>query len=348
MSLIKTAKFTSPFQIKVAEEQIPEPDDNEVLVKVKCAGICGTDFKIYDGSIPYLKEGTLNYPLVPGHEWSGDVVKVGSNVIGYKTGDRVTGECHIGCGKCEDCLRGKSNICLKRVRLGIMGLDGAFSEYLVIPEKALHCLTDNVSYLEGALVEPLTIALHALDKLEGVAGSNVLIFGLGPIGLLNSQVAKVMGAANVIGVDLDPNRLEIGQQVGCDFVTSHSGQDLSDYLSNVTNGHGVDIIVEATGVKALLTSAIELIRPGGQISLLGLYNGKVEIDPTTLITKDIRVYGNMASARIWDRAIRLIDSKKIDVKPIISHKFAFDEIEAAMKKAYNKEDGCIKVMLKMD
>jgi L-iditol 2-dehydrogenase len=347
MVFMKTAQFTSPFQIRLTEVPTKQPAEDEVLVKIKYAGICGTDFKIFDGTIPYIKQGKLSYPMVPGHEWSGEIVKIGSRVNRLKIGDRVTGECHIGCGKCEDCSNGRSNICFTRERLGIIGRDGAFSQYLVIPEKAVHVLTPNVTDIEGALVEPLTIALHAIDKLNSVAGANVLVFGLGPIGLLVSQVVKAMGAATIIGVDLDENRRILGKRLGCNLVTDASDQALAQMIEQQTSGHGVDIIIEATGVKSLLSSAVDLVRPGGQISLVGLYDGKVEVDATQLITKDIRLYGNMASARVWDRAIRLLESKKIDVNQLITHVFQFDNFQDAMNTAYRKHEGSIKVMIKM-
>lgn len=346
-TMMKAAQFTAPLQIQLTEGNVPAPKGNDVLVKINYAGICGTDFKIFDGSIPYMKQGKLSYPTIPGHEWSGEVVETGPNVTTFKKGDRVTGECHIGCGKCEDCLNGRTNVCFSRKRVGIIGHDGAFSQYLIISEKALHLLPPHVSAMEGALVEPLTVALHAMDKLDSVAGSNIVVFGLGPIGLLICQVAKVMGAAHIIGVDLDDKRLSIAKQVGCDTVTNKSNNDLAEFLNVITGGEGVHVVVEATGVKALFANAINIVRPGGQISLVGLYDGKVEVDATQLITKDIRLYGNMASARVWDRAIRLMQSKKIDVNPLITHVFPFEKIQDAMNLAYHKSKGSIKVLLEM-
>lgn len=294
MSSMKTGVFTAPLQISMEDRPVPEAIGDQVLIKLKYTGICGTDLKIYDGSIPYVKQGLLTYPIIPGHEWSGEVVSVGPEVTGIIPGERVTGECHIGCGKCDYCLNGRTNVCPKRIRIGILGHDGAFAEYITLPEKAVHRLPDAVTDQEGALVEPLTIALHALDKLDSVAGSCMLVFGLGPIGLLTCQAARAMGAATVIGVDIDKNRLTLAEGMGLDHVTSASGDDLFKELQEMTNGHGIDIIVEATGAKPLLKASIELIRPGGQVSLVGLYNGDVEINATQLITKDIKIYGNMA------------------------------------------------------
>jgi 2-desacetyl-2-hydroxyethyl bacteriochlorophyllide A dehydrogenase len=346
-SHMKAAEIVSTKKIQIAESLVPELTDDQVLVRVKYAGICGTDLKIYDGTIPYVKQGLLKYPVIPGHEWSGEVVKTGPKVAAFQKGDRVTGECHIGCAKCDDCISGRANICPNRIRMGIINHNGAFAQYAVVPERALHRLPPTVSDLEGALVEPLTIALYALDKLDTVAGSHILVFGLGPIGILVSQVAKAMGAAYIIGVDVDENRLELGKRLGCDSVTSQKGEGLIAEIEKITGGHGVDIVVEATGVKSLLALAVDLIRPGGQISLLGLYDGKVEFDATQAITKDLKIYGNMASARVWERAIKLIASRRVDVKALVTHQFPFEEIPQAMHTAYYKLDDSLKVIVKI-
>ncbi|WP_245203945.1 zinc-dependent alcohol dehydrogenase [Ammoniphilus resinae] len=343
---MKVAEIVSPMAIGFAEREIPVPEGDQVLVKISYAGICGTDLKIFDGSIPYYKQGLLKYPMIPGHEWSGVVSAVGDQVLGFSPGDRVTGECHIGCGKCNECLNGRTNICQRRVRVGIIGQDGGFAQYILLPERAIHSLPEGVTDKEGALVEPLTVALHALDKLDTLAGSNVLVFGLGPIGLLVCQVANVLGAAKVIGVDIDEGRIAFARRYGCDFVTSSTKEALRHEIEEITLGHGVDVIVEAAGVSSLFGQAIELIRPGGQISLVGLYSANVQCDANQLISKDVRLHGNMASARVWDRAIRLIESKKIIVQPLITQEFLFQDIKKAMETAYDKSEPSIKIMIK--
>jgi len=334
---MKAATVVAPHTIKIIEAKVPVPDENEVLVQVKYAGICGTDLKIYDGTIPYMKEGQLSFPAIPGHEWSGEVVGVGEKVKKVKIGDRITGECHIGCGVCNFCLEGKSNLCPDRMRVGIIGKAGAFAEYLTIPEKGVHLLPSSMSFEEGALVEPLTIALYSLDKIEKIAGASVLVFGLGPIGLLVSQLARSMGATTIIGVDTNPERLRDGMIVGCDDVTSLTMEDLRNYIFDKTKGEGVNVVIEAAGIPELLSLSIEMASLGGQISLLGLYHQNADIPTSQVITKDLRIYGNMASARVWDRAINLIATKRIKLDSITNHILPFEEIQEAMNLAYNKE-----------
>jgi L-iditol 2-dehydrogenase len=345
MNKMKAAKVISPMAIELAEVPIPIPSEDEVLIRVKYAGICGTDLKIYDGSISYAKEGLLSYPTIPGHEWSGEVVEVGSKVTKIKVGDRVTGECHIGCGTCDFCLNGKTNICPDRIRVGIIKKAGAFAEYVTITERAVHILPPPVSYEEGALVEPLTIALHALDKLENISGSSVLVFGLGPIGLLVSQLARTMGATMIIGVDTNPERLSDGVEAGCDYVTSLTEGALKQYVLDTTEGRGVNIVVEAAGVSALFSLSIELVSPGGQISLLGLSHGKAEITVTQIIAKDLKIFGNMASARVWERAINLIATKRINLEALKQTILPFENCKKAMDMAYGKENKPTKVLI---
>lgn len=341
---MKAAQINQSMSIRTIEAERPKAGPGELLIKVKTVGICGTDLKLFDGSISYLKDGLLEFPHIPGHEWAGEVVEVGTVSSKFQPGDRVTGECHIGCGSCEECSNGRQNICDNRLRFGILQ-DGGLAEYIVLPEKAAHKIPNHVTDEEAALVEPLTVALYAMDKLEKVAGATVLITGLGPIGLLVSEVARIMGAACIIGADINPHALQQGKEMGCDVVIDSSKENLEERMMTLTDGLGPEIIIEATGVNRLFPSILNIARVGGQISLIGLYSNKVELDANLIIRKDLRVNGNMASARVWERAIRLISSKKLDISNIITHKFSIEDVDRAFKKAYDKEDNVTKVMI---
>lgn len=328
--------------IKEAEKPCPKP--GELLIKIKTVGICGTDLKLFDGSISYLKDGLLQFPHTPGHEWVGEMVDTGGQSTKFHVGDRVTGECHVGCGSCEACHNGRENICPDRMRFGILQ-DGGMSEYILFPERAAYKIPDHVTNEEASLIEPLTVALHALDKLERIAGSTVTVTGLGPIGLLLCEVVSSMGAGHVIGVDMDHTALQLGESKGCDDVVDSTKDDFKNQIWRLTNQKGSDIIVEATGVGDLLSESLDLIRPGGQLSLIGLYRTKVEVDVNQIITKDVKVLGNMASARVWERAINLIANKKVDLGKIITHRYSINNVEDAFRKAYYKEDNVGKVVI---
>lgn len=341
-------RIVEPLQIKIEDQKIAQLQNGEVLIKITHTGICGTDLKIFDGSIPYVKEGTLTYPHTPGHEWVGTIEMIGPEVdASIQIGDRVTGECHIGCGSCEDCANGRSNVCQQRIRVGILGVDGSFGNYMVFPGKAVHKIPDSISDEQAVLIEPLTVATFALDKLEKIPGSTLVIFGLGPIGLLVSEVARVMGAAKVIGIDMNNQRMETALQMGCDLVFNAGDPDLSVKIKEATYQKGPDIIVEASGVSSVLSLALDLIRPGGELSLIGLYGDKVTLDANLILTKDLKIHGNMASARIWERTIRLLESGKLNIDKLITHKFAFENSDEAFETAYYKKEESIKVIVEM-
>ncbi len=336
------------FQTELTDQNVRELKKDEVLIRVTHVGICGTDLKIFDGSIPYIKEGTLQYPHTPGHEWVGIIEVVGKEVDpSIRIGDRVTGKCHIGCGNCEDCTNGRENVCQKRIRVGILGADGSFSNYMAFPSRAVYKIPDSISNEQAVLIEPLTVASFALDKLEKVPGATVIVFGLGPIGLLVSEVASAMGAAKVIGVDMNNKRMETGLEMGCDVVFNAQDPELSAKLKEATYEKGPDIIVEASGIESVLSLSLALIRPGGQLSLIGIYKDKVTLDANLILTKDLKVHGNMASARVWERAIRLLESGKLNIEKLITHRFVFEDSHSAFETAYYKKDESIKVIVEI-
>ncbi|TQR15538.1 zinc-dependent alcohol dehydrogenase [Psychrobacillus soli] len=348
MTKSKKMKIVSPLEIKITDQKIPKLQNGEVLIRITHTGICGTDLKIFDGTIPYVKEGTLKYPHTPGHEWVGIIENVGPEVDPtIQIGDRVTGECHIGCGHCEDCANGRSNVCQKRARIGILGVDGSFGNFMVFPNKAVHKIPDTISDKQAVLIEPLTVATFALDKLEKVPGSTLVIFGLGPIGLLVSEVARVMGAAKVIGIDMNSQRMETALRMGCDIVLNAGDPDLSVKVKEATYQKGPDIIVEASGVGSVLSLSLNLIRAGGQLSLIGLYRDDVTLDANLILTKDLKIHGNMASARVWERAIRLLESGKLNIDSLITHRFPFENSDEAFATAYYKKEESIKVIVEM-
>jgi|SRR5699024_4526730 len=344
---MKKIQIDKPRFIQIIKLEKPKVKPNEILVKVKKVGICGTDLKIYDGSISYIQEGQLELPHTPGHEWVGTIEETGTLVTEFNVGDKVTAECHIGCGMCDACSNGRQNICAKRLRYGILQ-DGSMAEYIVVPEKAAHNIPKHITDEEACLVEPLTVALYALDKLKEVAGSTVLITGLGPIGALVSEVARLMGASLVIGADINPYALQMGKKLGCDEVIDTSKSDLQTEVNLLTENIGPDIIIEATGVETLLPEILNIIKVGGQISLIGLYRKDVKINANLIISKDIKIDGNMASARVWERAINIISNRKIDVRKIITHQYPIDEVGTALETAYNKVGKVSKVVINMD
>lgn len=341
---MKVAQICAPKLIKINNTEMPKLNSGELLIKVKSVGICGTDLKLYDGTISYLKEGSLELPHIPGHEWVGEVVEAKDISSEFKPGDRVTGKCHIGCGRCEDCYNGRENICKNRIRFGILQ-DGSLSEYITFSEKAAYKIPQHVTDEEAVLIEPLTIALYSMDRLENIVGSTILISGLGPIGLLVSKIASKMGAGKVIGVDVDSHAIRMGKNSGCDELINLSIEKFDERVNEITKEVGPEIIVEATGSSNLLPKLLNITKYGGQISLIGMYNKEPLINANLIITKDIQINGNMASARVWQRAINLLSEQKINVNDIITHRYPKEEIKTAFQTAHEKKDNVTKVLI---
>ena len=344
---MKAIVFTAPNQLELQDVPPPKPRDGEVLVRIICVGICGTDLQLFDGSSGYLKQGLLNYPFIPGHEWTGEIVQCGPGVKNFQPGDRVTGECHLGCGECEFCSQGQPNQCLHRTRVGILGKQGACAEFLTMPARSVHQLPPDVDDREGTLTEPLSVALYALNKADSLAGKTVAVFGLGTIGTLVLQVAIRSGASVCIGLDVLSERLERLRQ-DLDALTFHADEEhLREHIHQLAP-QGIDVVIEASGVPQNLESCLEVVKPGGAVCLVGLYHGQqVAIHPDRLVSKDIRVFGNMASAKVWERALRMLGQRQIDSSACITHVIPFQDALSAFRLAASRKANVMKVIIEM-
>ncbi|MBD3308422.1 alcohol dehydrogenase catalytic domain-containing protein [candidate division KSB3 bacterium] len=341
---MNVARILSPYHLEVQRASPPEPGYGEALVRVHCVGLCGTDLELFDGSIPYLKTGLLTYPVVPGHEWTGEIYRLGAGVTHFQIGDRVTGECHLGCGECEFCAQGQPNQCPDRRRVGILGKEGACAEFLTMPARSLHPLPPNVDFHTGTLTEPLTVALYALEKVAPLTGKHVFVNGLGTIGLLTVQLLSISGASVIAGADPVLERVQLAHTWGTHLFHG-SGSDLTAELLNVSPA-GFDLVLDASGDPHSLQPNIALVKPGGSLSLLGLYRGQdAVLQPDLIVTKDIRLLGNMASAKVWERALNLLQSGRLDPNALITHRFPLDAAAKAFRLAIARESGVIKILL---
>ncbi len=340
-------EVVNPFELQVSRVSIPPLGPDLVLVSILAVGICGTDLEIYDGSLPYLKMGTAQYPIVPGHEWSGRIAAVGESVTKFKVGDLVVGECHQGCNNCEFCRRGAYNLCPDRVRLGIQGRAGACAEYVVTDHRTLHALPAGVTPEEGALVEPATVAFHAVNRVGNVMGRRVAVLGCGPIGLLSLQMARSLGASSILAVDLVEKRVQLAKELGADCAIRVERRSMLEEIRSIVGIANYDAVLEATGDPEVVESALELCRPGADVVLLSLYKGKTStVKPDVIVTRELRLHGTLASPSVWERTIEMISHRQVKVKPLISHRLSFEDASQAFSIAYNKADGAVKVLIK--
>ncbi len=318
-ALVKYKKGNGFVELREVVE--PVVDSEGVIIKVKAAGICGTDIHILHGEFKY------SAPVIMGHEFSGKIVEVGKKVKGWKVGERVVAEPHTGaCRVCRLCRTGNPQICSKKRPIG-SGTDGAFAEFIKVPSWLLHRIPEEVSFEEAALTEPTAICIHCvLEKTKIESDDFVAILGPGPIGLLAAQVVKNAGASCVLitgtSKDLNP-RLKIAGELGVDHILNVDEEDPVSKVRKLTNGEGADVVVEASGSPLAINQAFQMLRRGGRISALGMTEKeKVEIPWNIGIMKGIQIALPFSSGYTsWGKALGLIVSKKINVNNLITQRF---------------------------
>jgi len=332
LALVKTQKGVGYLELR--EVDVPKIAPDEVLIEIKAAAICGTDVHVKHDRFPYWP------PVVLGHEFSGQVVEVGSEVEHYREGDRVVAEPHTkACGKCYFCRTGNIQMCPAKRSPG-WGIDGAFTKYLKMPEKLLHRIPDHVPFEEAALVEPAANVVHdVLERGRVEAEDFVVVLGPGPIGLLAAMCAKAEGARKVmiVGTPQDEAlRLKVAREVGIDYVVNLGEEDPIQKTLDLTNGLGADLVVEASGAEPAIRTTVDLVRKKGRITVIGM-TGKADItfpwDKAIFKACDL-LFNLSTSYTSWDRAISLIAERKINVDALITHREplsnweqVFDDVE---------------------
>ena len=331
---IKVAEGPGNFEVK--EMPVPSLGDGDVLVQIKATGVCGTDVLIYEWA--YRGRSPVRPPLVLGHEGAGVIAEVGKNVKGLEVGDRVATEAIVGCGSCYYCRQGRFNHCPQWDHIGVT-FNGTFAEYVKVPASIIHRLPENVSLEEGALIEPLSIAVNALDHAKVSLGDNVAILGPGTLGLLLVQAVRSSGASKIVALGLaeDQFRLEKAKELGADVTLSVNQGDPIKEVLDMTQGIGADVVIEAGGTSESFNLAVKLVRGGGQIAVLG-YGGKGEVAPITLARQEICMCGVTASIpKNYEQALRWLGSKKVTPESIISHRLSLGEAEKGIHLMRDKK-----------
>jgi L-iditol 2-dehydrogenase len=304
-------------QLDIADLPAPVPGADEILVRVAACGICGSDVHGYDGT-----SGRRIPPIVMGHEAAGVVASVGAGVSEFKPGDRVTFDSTVYCGQCEFCLRGEINLCNNRQVVGVSCGDyrraGAFAEYVVVPQRICYHLPEGLEFQEAAMLEAVSVALHAVRVSEMKGGETALVIGAGMIGLLTLQAAKAAGASKVLIADIDRTRLQTAESIGADETLLLSGGELVKEILRRTGGKGVDLVLEAVGREETIAASISSVRKGGTVTLIGNISPEVKIPLQVVVSRQIRLQGSCASSGEYPQAMELLASGKIKVKPLIT------------------------------
>ncbi len=327
--------------------ETPFYGEEDVLIRVKACAVCGSDVHGMDGST-----GRRIPPVIMGHEAAGIIEKCGSRVEGFSPGDRVTFDSTIYCGVCEECKNRRYNLCDNRRVLGVSckeyRMNGAFAEYVVVPARVLYHLPENVSYVQASMIEPLSVAYHAVTRTAVPENGCAVIFGVGTIGMLTLQVLKAFNVKTVIAVDISSERLNMALKFGADAVVNALERDVTEQIMKLTpDGEGAHACYDATGNSATLNNSLKVLRKGGAEILIGNLDAKTEFPLQWVVTRQISIFGSCASAGEYGQCIELISSAKVNVDALISKVVPMSEGHEWITRVYRREGGLSKIILEL-
>jgi L-iditol 2-dehydrogenase len=344
MPVMKALLLSEYNRLEITDLPMPRPAADEVLIHVGACGICGSDVHGYDGT-----SGRRIPPIVMGHEAAGTVAAVGSGVTRTREGDRVTFDSTIYCGQCEYCRRGEMNLCNHRQVLGVSTPDfrraGAFAEYVVVPERVLYPLPEGVSFTAAAMVEPLAVAVHAVKLAQLPENATAVVVGAGMIGLLVLQVLREFGCSQIYITDIDDTRLRLAEKLGATATVNGKITDAVAEFQRLTSGTGVDVALEAVGSTVTIRTAIDSVRKGGSVVLIGNIAPKVEIPLQAVVSREIRLQGSAASAGEYPECIELLARGAIKVDELISVVAPLEEGAVWFERLHGRQPNLMKVIL---
>ncbi|WP_409305061.1 zinc-dependent alcohol dehydrogenase family protein [Peribacillus sp. SCS-155] len=342
-NIMKAAVLHEPKDLRVDNVPVPEIKEDEVLIQVKACGICGTDPHIFNGHFP------APTPLILGHEFVGVVAEVGKDVQNIKVGDRATADINISCGTCYFCRMGQKLFCKDIVQLGVH-VNGAFAEYIKAPGANVYVLPEEMTWEEGAYIEPLACAIRGQDRANITMGSTVAIIGAGPMGLVHALLSKLNGASNIIISELNQSRIKKARELGIDHVIDASEQDPIHVVKQLTDGRGADFVIEAVGSIPTYKQAFEMVRRGGTLVTYGAApaNATMELKPFDIYSKELTIVGSYAGTYdTWVKAIQLISSKRFKPMDIITKSIPLDQVVEGIQEAIHNKD-TIKIVVKTE
>lgn len=345
---MKAAVLYAPSDLRIEEVPVPEISEGQALVKVKACGICGSDLP------RILHTGTYHFPTIPGHEFAGEIAAVSESEKNWKVGDRVVVAPLIPCRKCKSCRDGHFGQCDDYDFIGSRR-DGAFAEYAAAPLENLLRLPANVSFEEGAMVEPAAVTLHGMLKMQIKKEDTVAVLGVGAVGLFAAALSKILGAREVYAVDISEDKLGMASLYGADVCINSIERDPVGAVDEMTGGHGISVVVEAAGSAITQEQSLRMARNHARILFLGTAHRMVEFPPVSferIIRRELVLYGSWNSysedfpGREWRSVIDYIDSGKLDLKPMISRTVSLDELPATLEAMAGREFDYNKVLVR--
>ncbi|TVQ39730.1 MAG: alcohol dehydrogenase [Spirochaetaceae bacterium] len=339
---MKQAVMTAPGAIEYRQVDVPDVAAHEVLIRVRKIGVCGSDIHVFHGLHPYT-----SYPVVQGHEVSGEVERVGAGVSAFAAGDRVTFVPQVVCGQCYPCRHGMHHICDS---LKVMGFQtgGAAQEYFAVPESLAVKLPGDMSFNQGALIEPMAVAVHALARAGDVADGRVLVLGAGPIGNLVAQAARGLGAAAVMITDISDVRLAKARDCGIEAAVNVAHNDLADAVVRHFGADKADIILECVGVESAIAGGIAVARKGSVLVVVGVYGHKPTVDLGLVQDRELTLRGSLMYQHAdYRTAIDLVVNGKVVLEPLVTDTFPFERYLDAYHHIEKSADQTLKVMIEL-
>ena len=339
---MRQAVMTAPGVIEFRQVEPENPKSDEVLIRVHRIGVCGSDIHVYHGLHPYT-----GYPVVQGHEVAGVVAGVGSNVKGFAPGDAVVFMPQVTCGECYPCRHGMYHIC---DHLKVMGFqtDGAAQDYFPVPAQMVIKLPEGISLDQAAMVEPLSVAVHALRRGGGASVKKVLVLGAGTIGNLVGQAARATGAADVMVTDLSEYKLAMARRVGLPHAVNTQRQDLGQSIFDVFGPDKADLILECVGAQQTISQAVNFARKGSTVVVVGVFGKKPEVDLGLVQDRELSLVGTLMYQKAdYEQAIELIDQNLVQLDPLITHRFAFEKYLQAYQTIESSNGEYMKVMIEL-
>ncbi len=338
---MKAAVLHGVGDIRYQEVPKPEIAENEVLLEVKACGVCGTDIHFLHG------EWTVDMPLIPGHEFSGEIVETGDQVTTISTGARVSVDPNVVCGVCKNCRRTERNYLCSNISAIGVDVNGAFAEYVKAPEEVVYRIPDHVDFQVGAMSEPVGCAIRGFDNTKTTLGDTVVIIGAGPMGLILEQLALMQGAAKVIIIEIVEGRRKMAEELGATRTINPKEEDVSKVVFEETAGNGPEVVFEAVGSSQTIEMALDIVGRGGRVNIFGVApeSDVINVKPFMLYEKELEVSASYRDPFTFDRAIQLLANGRLDVKSLITHRFPLDRIEEAFHTFQENKEEAVKLMV---
>ncbi|MCR4657865.1 MAG: alcohol dehydrogenase catalytic domain-containing protein [Lachnospiraceae bacterium] len=338
---MKALVYEGPNKLNYTDVPEVSPVSGEVKLRIKACGICGSDVAGYQGLT-----GRRIEPMIMGHEFCGEVVECAEGVKNLKPGDLVAVYPVNFCGECEMCKKGDVHLCLNKRSYGVLAENGAFAEYLCVPEKCCFPVAEGVSPVIGSLMEPLAVAYRGVGHLGDLKGKSVFLAGTGTIGLLAMVCAKIKGAEKIFVSDMDDDRLKVAKSLGADVIINPGKNDPKEVVLEHTDGMGVDCAIEAVGIAPTVQQVMSVLRFSGKAVWIGNNRKMIEMNMQEVVTRELQIYGSfLYGYQEFGEVVALLNEGKLSVQPLISKEIRLDEAAVYFEKLKNHEDNLIKVVV---